>query len=129
MGILVSGLKYTTVRYPRPDSGARNSFPSGHTATVFLGAELMRIEYGGWWGAGAYAVAATTALMRIYNGRHWTSDVLAGAAIGILSADIGYWLMPFERRVFHLDGRSGRDGGVSLQIVPTAYGLGLACVF
>ena len=34
----------------RPDGSARNSFPSGHTATAFVGAELVRLEYGGWWG-------------------------------------------------------------------------------
>lgn len=42
----------------RPEFSGHNSFPSGHTATVFMGAELVRIEYGGWYGAGAYAVAA-----------------------------------------------------------------------
>lgn len=53
MGILVNGLKYT-VREPRP-TGARNSFPSGHTATAFMGAELVRMEYKDasvWYGVG-----------------------------------------------------------------------------
>ncbi len=30
------------VREPRPDTGTRNSFPSGHTTTAFAGAELVR---------------------------------------------------------------------------------------
>lgn len=142
-GILTNAIKYT-VREQRPDSEARNSFPSGHSATAFMGAELVRREYGGWWGAGAYAVAATTALMRVYNDRHWSNDLLGGAAIGILSADIGFWLMPLERRWFHLDGtrrsRSGADDGSracngsrpgvsALTILPTPYGLCVACVF
>ena len=73
----------------RPEFSGHNSFPSGHTATVFMGAELVRIEYGGWYGAGAYAVAAGVGFMRMYNGRHWLHDVVAGAGVGILSARIG----------------------------------------
>ena len=135
MGILVNAAKYT-IREPRPDRPeARNAFPSGHTATAFMGAELVRREYGGWWGAGAYAIATTTALMRIYNDRHWTSDVLGGAAIGILSADIGFWLLPLERRLFRLDGsRRGGPGpgigsGKAIAVLPTPYGISVACVF
>ena len=48
-----------------------NSFPSGHTANAFCGAELMRIEYGNWVGLAGYAVAVTTGVMRMYNERHW----------------------------------------------------------
>ena len=137
-GILTNAVKYS-VREQRPDSEARNSFPSGHSATAFMGAELVRREYGGWWGAGAYAVAATTALMRLYNDRHWTNDLLGGAAIGILSADIGFWLMPLERRWFGLDGsrtRAGSRAGTgsrtrvsALAVLPTPYGLSFACTF
>ena len=47
------------------------------------------IEYGGGSGAGAYAVAAGVGFMRMYNGRHWLHDVVAGAGVGILSARIG----------------------------------------
>lgn len=135
MGVLVNTAKYT-IREPRPDRPeARNAFPSGHTATAFMGAELVRREYGGWWGAGAYAIATTTALMRIYNDRHWTSDVLGGAAIGILSADIGFWLLPLERKLFRLDGsRRGGPGpgagsGKAFAVLPTPYGISVACVF
>ncbi len=84
----------------RPDSNARNSFPSGHTATVFTGAELMREEYGLSLGIGAYAVATGVAFLRLYNGRHWLNDIIAGAGIGILSARIGYWMLPLYQRWF-----------------------------
>ena len=124
MGLLANTMKYT-LHAPRPDSDARNSFPSGHTCMAFTGAEIVRREYGPWWGAGAYAIATTTALMRVYNGRHWTSDIIGGAAIGILSADIGYWLLPLERRLFHITPFSGK----SFTVLPTAYGLSVACVF
>lgn len=75
----------------RPQFAGHNSFPSGHTATVFMGAELMRIEYGTWYGVGAYTVATCVGFMRMYNGRHWLHDVLAGAGVGILSARVGEW--------------------------------------
>lgn len=45
MGIMVNGTKLT-IHEKRPDSPARNLFPSGHTATAFMGAELVRMEYG-----------------------------------------------------------------------------------
>lgn len=84
----------------RPDSNAKNSFPSGHTATVFTGAELMREEYGLGVGIGAYTVAVGVAFLRLYNGRHWLNDVIAGAGVGILSARIGYWMLPLYQRWF-----------------------------
>ena len=95
--MLVTSLKYA-VGETRPDSSRNNSFPSGHTATSFLGAELVRLEYGNYWGAAAYAIAATTGFLRMYNERHWSNDVLAGAGIGILSAKIAYWLLPWEKQ-------------------------------
>lgn len=97
MAIIVNTGKYTICEL-RPDSSRRNSFPSGHTATAFLGAELVRMEYGVWWGAAAYSVAAATGFLRMYNERHWSNDVLAGAGVGILSAKLAYWLLPWERR-------------------------------
>ena len=97
MGILVNSLKYTVCEM-RPDGSRRNSFPSGHTATAFVGAELVRIEYGGWWGAAAYTAAAATGFLRMYNERHWFHDVIAGAGIGILCARMAFWLLPWEQR-------------------------------
>ena len=100
MGVLVNAVKYS-VREPRPDRPQqRNSYPSGHTATAFMGAELVRREYGTGYGVAAYAVACGIGVMRMYNDRHWLNDVLAGAGIGILSAEIGYWMLPLTRRLF-----------------------------
>lgn len=89
-----------TFKEKRPDSNARNSFPSGHTATAFTGAELIREEYGLGIGIGAYTVAVGVAFLRLYNGRHWLNDVIAGAGVGILSARIGYWMLPLYQRWF-----------------------------
>lgn len=104
LGILVNGIKYS-VREMRPDASTRNSFPSGHTATAFMGAELVRLEYGNGYGAAAYAVATGIGFLRIWNDRHWLNDVIAGAGIGILSAEIGYWLLPYGRRLFGVEGK------------------------
>ena len=99
---VVRGLKHA-VDVVRPDGTNDHSFPSNHTSSAFMGAELVRIEYGPWWGLGAYSVATATALMRVYNNRHWVGDVLAGAGIGILSAQAAYWLLPLERKLFGWD--------------------------
>ena len=92
LGVL--GTKYTVGRL-RPQGNSHNSFPSGHTATAFLGAELLDLAYGEHYpllASFGYLTASLTAYGRILNNRHWGSDVLAGAAAGILSADAGYWL-------------------------------------
>lgn len=97
------GLKYS-VSELRPDGSNHRSFPSGHAVIAFTGAELVRIEYGNAWGAAAYGVASTTAFLRLYNHKHWLGDVAMGAGLGILSARLASWLMPFNRRLFHLNG-------------------------
>lgn len=94
MAIAVNGLKYS-VRRMRPDGSSRNSFPSGHTATAFMMATILHKEYGWrspWFSIGGYTVAAATGISRIMNNRHWTTDVAAGAAVGILSVQLGYFL-------------------------------------
>lgn len=116
LGIIVNGIKYT-VRCPRPDGSANNSFPSGHTATTFMGAELVRIEYGEehpWIAVGAYTMATAVGVLRVYNDRHWFTDVFAGAGVGILSARIGYWLLPYTKRAMH------RLTGWDVFVTPTA---------
>ena len=79
-----------------------NSFPSGHAAASFAGAEMMRIElkdaepvlcYAG------YAAAVTTGILRLYKNKHWLSDVVAGAAIGILSTRVVYSLLKKRKKI------------------------------
>lgn len=103
MGLTVSATKSATGMM-RPDGSTRNSLPSGHTATAFMGAELLRREYrdvSPWIGVAGYSVAAFTGFMRMYNNRHWLTDVVAGAGVGILSAEAAYWLYPTLRKVFY----------------------------
>lgn len=116
------GCKYL-IHSPRPDGSSKNSFPSGHTATAFMGAELVRIEYGDdspWLAVGAYGVATAVGALRVYNNRHWFTDVVAGAGVGILSARIGYWALPHTRRVMH------NLTGCELFVCPTASSSGAA---
>lgn len=90
--ILVEPLKYTT-QVLRPDSSTRNSFPSGHTARAFAVATCFHREFGDksiWYSVGGYTIASVTGLLRIMNNRHWITDVLGGAAIGIVSAQLAY---------------------------------------
>ncbi|MBC7746195.1 MAG: phosphatase PAP2 family protein [Flavobacterium sp.] len=88
----VKVLKSAT-RELRPDGSGRNSFPSGHTATAFAGAEFLHQEfketspllcYSGYLGATA------TGVLRMYNNKHYLSDVVAGAGIGILTTKAAY---------------------------------------
>lgn len=80
----------------RPDRSDTHSFPSGHTAVAFMGAELMRIHYGPYWAIGGYAAATACAVMRCVNNHHWPADVIAGAGFGILAANAAMWLLPLE---------------------------------
>jgi len=94
------GIKSWT-KIERPDGSSNNSFPSGHTATAFAGAEFLWQEYKDvniWYGISGYAVAAGTGFFRIYNGRHWLSDVAMGAGIGILSTKVAYWMYPYLKK-------------------------------
>lgn len=98
-GVAIAGVaasvllvKYTARRM-RPDGSTANSFPSGHTATAFLGAELFNLEYGADYTLLAhtqYALATLVAVERIANNRHWYSDVLWGGVVGVSMVRLGY---------------------------------------
>lgn len=100
---IVNNTMKTVFDERRPNTGALNSFPSGHTGTVFAGAEFLRREYWNtnkWIGVAGYACAVAVAYMRVYNNRHWINDVVGGAAIGYMSTAFAYWLYPkiFRKR-------------------------------
>lgn len=92
MLVLVYTLKSVT-RVERPDGSNRQSFPSGHTAQAFLAANFLHHEYGRrnvWYSVAGYTVAASVGALRIVNNKHWVSDVLAGAGIGMLCSELAY---------------------------------------
>ena len=97
--MLCAGTTYIlkhSIHSMRPDGTDNHSFPSGHTAVAFCGATVLHKEYGKispWISVAGYAVATATALDRVRRNRHHWGDVAAGAAIGYLSAEAGYWIV------------------------------------
>ena len=68
----------------RPDSSDRFSFPSGHTANAFALARYVQRDFGTTVSLLPYALAATTAMGRMEGGRHYLSDVVMGASLGLI---------------------------------------------
>ncbi|MGZ5265125.1 MAG: phosphatase PAP2 family protein [Kaistella sp.] len=88
----------TTLKKTRPD-GTAFSFPSGHTANAFAGATMLAIEYGEnykWVPYVSYGVATGIGVMRMANNKHYISDVLFGAGLGILSMKLAYWTHQYQ---------------------------------
>lgn len=84
-----------TIHEMRPDGTDNHSFPSGHTAVAFCGVTTLMHEYrkvSPWIGVAGYAVATTVAVDRVRRNRHHWGDVVAGATIGVASAEAGYWI-------------------------------------
>ncbi|WP_165903599.1 phosphatase PAP2 family protein [Hymenobacter gummosus] len=97
---LTSHLKRLT-RVERPLGNSFDSFPSAHTSAAFSAATLLHKEYGGrsiWYSVGGYTAAGVTGGLRIAKDNHWLSDVLAGAAVGIVSTELAYWAYPWLHR-------------------------------
>jgi len=113
----------------RPDGSSNNSFPSGHTATAFAGAEFLWQEYKDksiWYGISGYVVAAGTGIFRIVNDRHWLTDVAAGAGIGILSTKVAYWIYPYlNNKLF--SSKKAKENKVSSMVLPFYNGKQMGC--
>jgi len=96
-GIAVQIVKYTAGR-TRPElwlgpfqhaRAAATSFPSGHTVGAFaLAGVLMLSSPSRTMRIAAFLLALSVAVSRVLAFRHWTSDVLASAAIGMLLAAV-----------------------------------------
>lgn len=130
MGGSVQAVKMAT-GVERPDGSNRYSFPSGHTATAFTGAHILFREYresSPWISITGYATATLVGVMRILNRKHWVSDVVTGAGVGILSVEIGYLLLPVFHRIIGVE-----ETKTSLAVAPVIgnnqYGLGMFYVF
>ena len=114
--VLTDQLKISFQRH-RPNSGdpynsfdwrkgpkLHTSFPSAHTSNAFTTATVFATQYKTkkWVPPVAYTLASLVGLSRIYDNAHWTSDVLAGAAIGFLSAKVmnTFYKMAKKKLVF-----------------------------
>jgi membrane-associated phospholipid phosphatase len=102
MGTAVFALKYA-VGEERPDHSNSFSYPSGHTATAFTNAALLFYEYKDsnlWYASSGFFFATATGAIRIANNKHYTSDVLAGAGIGMATGIIVSYWNPFKSMTF-----------------------------
>ncbi|HEU5041705.1 MAG TPA: phosphatase PAP2 family protein, partial [Gemmatimonadales bacterium] len=106
--VIASTAAFETVKLvsgrTRPDAGGgawdfspfsgRGSFPSGHSTVAFaLATSLSHELHSPVATVALYAAATGTAWSRVYNERHWASDVIFGAALGITTAQVvhGRW--------------------------------------
>lgn len=90
----------SSVHELRPDRQSNNSFPSRHTSWAFTVSTILSNElyrYSPWYSAGALALASGIGMQRIMARRHYPSDVAAGAAIGVVSTELAYFI---SRRIF-----------------------------
>lgn len=116
----------------RPDGSSNNSFPSGHTATAFAGAEFLWQEYKDvsiWYGISGYVIASGTGFFRMYNNRHWLTDVAAGAGIGIASTKLAYLLHPYVSKLFYKNEKHNSNTMFLPFYNGKQFGVGLAMQF
>jgi membrane-associated phospholipid phosphatase len=95
--LATSGLKGAT-QVTRPD-GTERSFPSGHTSFAFTGATALFLEYKDddkILAFSGFVFSTVTGFLRITNNRHWISDVIAGAGIGMLSSTLVWYTNPLK---------------------------------
>jgi hypothetical protein len=95
-----------------------NSFPSGHTTAVFSVASVIATQYRNikWVPVTAYSVASLVGLSRIYDNKHWLSDVVGGAIIGTLVGN-----MVSQRRTAHSKFDISPIGSLNFQGVQLSY--------
>ncbi|MGD9021086.1 MAG: phosphatase PAP2 family protein [Lysobacterales bacterium] len=91
--LITEGLK-RIVHKTRPDGNCCKSFPSGHTSKSFMGATFIHKRYGWKYAVPAYIAATYVGYSRVEADKHYVEDVVAGAAIGVLTS---YFLTtPYE---------------------------------
>ncbi len=101
--LITGGVSQTLKRvlYHRRPDGTRYAFPSGHTSQAFVGATVLYEEFKDTNKTLAYSgflFSTATGVLRMVNNKHWISDVLTGAGIGIVVTELVYYLKPFRNR-------------------------------
>lgn len=103
----------------RPNGEDNNSFPSRHTSWAFTASSIIANELyakSPWYALGAHTAASGIAFQRVASRHHYAYDVAAGAAIGIASTQLSYWL---ASRIFHTDYPSARQTPADNDFRPT----------
>ena len=130
-GLAVISMRYIAAR-SRPPSGDGawkfngftwdneiQSFPSGHTTVAFAFSTVLAERIDNIWArVGFYGMASLTAYARVLNNKHWVSDVIIGAGLGLAGG-----LHVIEREK---DREKASSGGTSrLQVYPSVGGIRL----
>jgi len=80
----VTSIIKTISHRQRPNGKGYRSYPSGHTSSAFALAAVIKYLYGKYPGCFAYGMAAFVASSRINDNKHYLSDVVSGALLGIM---------------------------------------------
>ena len=108
------------IKEERPDHSDNKSFPSGHASMAFAAARSLDKEFRQesiWIPIVGYAAATAVGVERVASDRHHWYDVVAGAAVGIGSAELTWWLsekMFPQRKNRVAIGTSGRTADVAI---------------
>ncbi|NRS87237.1 membrane-associated phospholipid phosphatase [Flavobacterium sp. 7E] len=97
--IIVYEMTKRLAKRDRPDLSNNLSFPSGHSAVAFTNATLLYYEYKDanfWYASSGFLFAGATAAFRIANDKHFASDVLVGAGIGLASGIVFSHISPLK---------------------------------
>lgn len=140
-GAVTMGLRYLTGRH-RPFSssngsqyefswfnaaGDTQSFPSGHTVVAFATSTILAEQIDTWWARIVfYGFAALTGYARLYNDKHWISDVIFGAALGYGSAK---FVLAREREREEKEKRKMKRKGGGFSLYPSFNGINLSYNF
>ena len=106
---LITGSLKRLIHSTRPN-GNPLSFPSGHTSQAFTGATVLFQETKDYClplACSGYLFSTATGILRVTNNKHWVTDVLAGAGIGILVTNLVYYFEPLKNwDPFKLNGKA-----------------------
>ena len=125
---ITNGIIKNTTNVLRPDGSDYGSLPSNHTTIAFISATFLHEEYKDqsiWYGIAGYSIATATGVLRMLNNKHWMSDVLVGAGIGILVTKVVYLVYPAVKNLFNAKDNKRSNHKLSLvpQLYPDHYGI------
>jgi hypothetical protein len=131
---ITNGIIKNTTNVLRPDGSDYGSLPSNHTTIAFISATFLHEEYKDqsiWYGIAGYSIATATGVLRMLNNKHWMSDVLVGAGIGILVTKVVYLAYPAVKNLFNVKDNKRSNNKLSLvpQLYPNHYGIYLQYKF